>query len=68
MTAAYDRLKREHPDANQRYTLAVNPFTKAMVDFGLPNASMHKVGEHARTADIVALSRIYRRIVEKALA
>ena len=39
-----------------------------VVDFGLPNASMHKVGEHARTTDIVALSRIYRRVVEKALA
>jgi succinyl-diaminopimelate desuccinylase len=38
-----------------------------VVDFGLPNASMHKVGEHARLADIEALSRIYRRVVEKAL-
>ena len=36
-----------------------------VVDFGLPNASMHKVGEHAAIADIEALSRIYERIVEK---
>ena len=36
-----------------------------VVDFGLPNASMHKVGEHARTDDIHALSRIYRRVLEK---
>jgi succinyl-diaminopimelate desuccinylase len=36
-----------------------------VVDFGLPNATMHKVGEHAAVEDIVALSRIYRRIVEK---
>ena len=36
-----------------------------VVDFGLPNASMHKVGEHARTDDIYALSRIYRRVLEK---
>jgi succinyl-diaminopimelate desuccinylase len=39
-----------------------------VVDFGLPNASMHKVGEHARTEDIEALARIYRRIVEKVFA
>ena len=36
-----------------------------VVDFGLPNASMHKVGEHARVEDILALSRIYRRVLDK---
>jgi succinyl-diaminopimelate desuccinylase len=36
-----------------------------VVDFGLPNATMHKVGEQAAVGDIHALSRIYRRIVEK---
>jgi succinyl-diaminopimelate desuccinylase len=36
-----------------------------VVDFGLPNASMHKVGEHARVEDIQALSRIYRRVLKK---
>lgn len=36
-----------------------------VVDFGLPNASMHKVGEHAAIDDIEALARIYRRIIEK---
>jgi len=39
-----------------------------VVDFGLPNASMHKVGEHAAVEDIHALSRIYERIVRKVLA
>ena len=39
-----------------------------VVDFGLPNASMHKVGESAAVEDIQALSRIYRRVLEKALA
>jgi succinyl-diaminopimelate desuccinylase len=39
-----------------------------VVDFGLPNASMHKVGEHAAVADIEALSRIYERIVRKLVA
>ena len=38
-----------------------------VVDFGLPNASMHKVGEHASTADIDALSRIYERIIARLL-
>jgi len=39
-----------------------------VVDFGLPNASMHKVGESAAVEDIEALSRIYRRVLEKAFA
>jgi succinyl-diaminopimelate desuccinylase len=38
-----------------------------VVDFGLPNATMHKVGESAAVADIEALSRIYARIIGKAL-
>jgi succinyl-diaminopimelate desuccinylase len=29
----------------------------------MPNASMHKVGEHAAVEDIRALSRIYGRIL-----
>ena len=36
-----------------------------VVDFGLPNATMHKVGECAAVEDINALSRIYERIVAK---
>jgi succinyl-diaminopimelate desuccinylase len=36
-----------------------------VVDFGLPNATMHKVGECAAVEDIQALSRIYERIVRK---
>lgn len=38
-----------------------------VVDFGLPNATMHKVGECAAVEDIHALSQIYERIVAKAL-
>ncbi|MFL6763823.1 MAG: succinyl-diaminopimelate desuccinylase, partial [Sphingomicrobium sp.] len=38
-----------------------------VVDFGLPNATMHKVGECAAVEDIHALSRIYERIVRKVL-
>jgi len=39
-----------------------------VVDFGLPNATMHKLDESAAVADIEALSRIYERIVRKVLS
>jgi succinyl-diaminopimelate desuccinylase len=39
-----------------------------VVDFGLPNATMHKVGERAAVEDIHALSQIYERIVRKVLS
>ena len=38
-----------------------------VVDFGLPNATMHKVGECAAVEDIRSLSRIYERILRKVL-
>ena len=38
-----------------------------VVDFGLPNATMHKVGESAAVEDIRALSRIYEGVVRKVL-
>ena len=38
-----------------------------VVDFGLPNSTMHKVGECAAVEDIRLLSRIYERVVCKAL-
>jgi succinyl-diaminopimelate desuccinylase len=44
-----------------RFLIALCP----VVDFGLPNATMHKVGESAAVDDIEALSRIYERIVRK---
>ena len=39
-----------------------------VVDFGLPNATMHKIGECAAVEDIRALSRIYERVLQKALS
>ena len=39
-----------------------------VVDFGLPNATMHKLDESAAIADIESLSRIYERVVRKVLA
>ncbi len=47
-----------------RFLIALCP----VVDFGLPNATMHKVDESAAVDDIQALSRIYERILRKALA
>jgi succinyl-diaminopimelate desuccinylase len=38
-----------------------------VVDFGLPNATMHKLDEAAAVADIEALSRIYARVLRAAL-
>jgi len=38
-----------------------------VVDFGLPNATMHKLDESASVEDIQALSRIYERIIGKVL-
>lgn len=36
-----------------------------VVDFGLPNATMHKLDECAAVEDIEALSRIYERVLRK---
>ena len=46
-----------------RYLIALCP----VVDFGLPNATMHKLDECATVEDIAALSRIYQRILAKVL-
>jgi succinyl-diaminopimelate desuccinylase len=47
-----------------RYLIKVCP----VVDFGLPNATMHKLDEAAAVEDIRALQRIYGRILRAALA
>ena len=39
-----------------------------VVDFGLPNATMHKLDESAAVEDIETLSRIYERILRKVMA
>ncbi len=46
-----------------RFLIALCP----VVDFGLPNATMHKLDESASVDDIQALSRIYERIVRNML-
>ena len=39
-----------------------------VVDFGLPNATMHKLDEAAAVQDIETLSRIYERVLRKVFA
>jgi succinyl-diaminopimelate desuccinylase len=39
-----------------------------VVDFGLPNGTMHQLDEAAPVADIAALQRIYARVLRSALA
>ena len=53
--------------AAARPTAATSSQLCPVVDFGLPNATMHKLDESAAVEDIHALSRIYRRILEKVL-
>ncbi len=63
-TGQEPKLSTSGGTSDGRFLIALCP----VVDFGLPNASMHKVGEHAAVADIEALSRIYERIVKKIVA
>src|SRR4051812_33227213 len=46
-----------------RFLIALCP----VVDFGLPNATMHKLDEGAAVEDIRALTRIYARVIGAAL-
>ena len=36
-----------------------------MIEFGLLSQQMHKIDEHVATADLVALTAIYRHILER---
>ncbi|HEX8642810.1 MAG TPA: succinyl-diaminopimelate desuccinylase [Allosphingosinicella sp.] len=46
-----------------RFLIALCP----VVDFGLPNATMHKLDEAAAVEDIRGLTRIYARVISEAL-
>ena len=60
-TGIQPELSTSGGTSDGRFLIALCP----VVDFGLPNATMHKVGEHAAVEDIRALSRIYRRVLDK---
>ena len=60
-TGVEPELSTSGGTSDGRFLIALCP----VVDFGLPNASMHKVGEHARVDDVRALARIYRRVLDR---
>jgi succinyl-diaminopimelate desuccinylase len=62
-TGVEPELSTSGGTSDGRFLIALCP----VVDFGLPNASMHKVGESAAVEDIRSLSRIYERILRKVL-
>jgi len=63
-TGAKPELSTSGGTSDGRFLIQLCP----VVDFGLPNGTMHKVGECAAVEDIRALSRIYERIVRKVFA
>jgi succinyl-diaminopimelate desuccinylase len=60
-TGAAPELSTSGGTSDGRFLIQLCP----VVDFGLPNATMHKVGECAAVEDIRQLSRIYGRVLEK---
>lgn len=63
-TGCTPKLSTSGGTSDGRFLIKLCP----VVDFGLPNATMHKVGECAAIEDIRELSRIYERILRKVLS
>jgi succinyl-diaminopimelate desuccinylase len=63
-TGATPRLSTHGGTSDGRFLIALCP----VVDFGLPNATMHKLDEAAAVDDIRALARIYKRVIETAFS
>jgi len=63
-TGLSPRLSTHGGTSDGRFLIALCP----VVDFGLPNATMHKLDEAAAVEDIRALSRIYARVIDMALS
>ena len=57
------KLSTHGGTSDGRFLIALCP----VIDFGLPNASMHKLDEAAAVEDIRALERIYARVIRGAL-
>jgi succinyl-diaminopimelate desuccinylase len=64
VTGAPPRLSTHGGTSDGRFLVALCP----VVDFGLPNATMHKLDEAAAVDDIRALEAIYARAIELALS
>jgi succinyl-diaminopimelate desuccinylase len=62
-TGAAPELSTHGGTSDGRFLTALCP----VVDFGLPNATMHKLDEAAAVEDIHALQRIYARVIRAAL-
>jgi succinyl-diaminopimelate desuccinylase len=58
-TGVEPRLSTSGGTSDGRFLIALCP----VVDFGLPNATMHKVDECVAVDDVHALSRIYERVI-----
>ena len=58
-TGVKPRLSTHGGTSDGRFLIELCP----VVDFGLPNATMHKLDEAAAVEDIHTLSRIYRRVL-----
>jgi len=63
-TGVEPELSTSGGTSDGRYLIKLCP----VVDFGLPNATMHKLDEAAAVEDIHALQRIYARILKAALS
>ncbi|HST35895.1 MAG TPA: succinyl-diaminopimelate desuccinylase [Allosphingosinicella sp.] len=63
-TGRAPQLSTHGGTSDGRFLIALCP----VVDFGLPNATMHKLDEAAAVEDIRALARIYARVIRAALA
>jgi succinyl-diaminopimelate desuccinylase len=63
-TGEKPRLSTHGGTSDGRFLIALCP----VVDFGLPNATMHKLDEAAAVEDIEGLARIYARVIRGALA
>jgi succinyl-diaminopimelate desuccinylase len=62
-TGAAPSLSTHGGTSDGRFLIRLCP----VVDFGLPNATMHKLDEAAAVEDIHALQRIYARVIRAAL-
>ncbi|MBX3562224.1 MAG: succinyl-diaminopimelate desuccinylase [Sphingomonas sp.] len=62
-TGITPKLSTHGGTSDGRFLIAVCP----VIDFGLPNATMHKLDEAAAVDDIHALQRIYARTIRLAL-
>lgn len=62
-TGIEPKLSTHGGTSDGRFLIALCP----VIDFGLPNGTMHKLDEAAAVEDIHALQRIYARVIRKAL-